>query len=405
MEYFKLLKRKTIAILWLSQLLSAIGDQIYLVSACWLAAQISPRALACVAASEYVSAFLFSFVAGVLTDRFNKKKLMIYADLGRAIAVFTLPIASLYGHISTMHLVLVGIVLGSLGVLFDPCLVATIPVLTDERSLLQATNGLIDFTKRLARALGPAIAGLLASFVAIHFLFSLNAISFLISTAGILYVSSQVDIEDINKRASDERGLFWGELLGALRLIKTHAILAWEFGSFFFANIAYALIYTTGLPLLAKERFGNNIAAYGLLISIYGVVSIIANLIEGNRKIRKPALTVFRAYALWGLGFSILALAPNIVLAGFGLAVAAISAPAVFITIVTMVQRDIPETDTGKVYSFRTAIMYSGLGLGLLLSSYLYGKFTTIMVMPCAAAAFLVIGISGILRFYKKEKV
>jgi len=97
-------------------------------------------------------------------------------------------------------------------------------------------------------------------------------------------------------------------------------------------------------------------------------------------------------------------LAPNIVLAAVGLTIATFSEQVIFITNVTMIQRDIPNRDIGKVYSFRTATTYVGLGAGLLLASYLYAKGDASKVMPGAATIYLVMGISGILRFYRKER-
>ena len=97
-------------------------------------------------------------------------------------------------------------------------------------------------------------------------------------------------------------------------------LIRWELVCYFFANFAYAIVYTAGLPLLTRQKFGDNFAAYGLLISIYGGASVIANIVMGNKKIRNPGLTIFIAYTLWGIGFMLPPLAPNIVLAAFGLA-------------------------------------------------------------------------------------
>lgn len=302
MKYIRLLKNKTIAILWLSQLLSATGDQIYLVCACWLAAQISPASIAIVAASEYLSAFCFSFLAGVLADRYNKRNLMLCSDLGRAVAVFSLPIASIFHPISIWHLAIVGICLGALGVLFDPCMIVTIPALADEQWLLQATNGLTDFTKRMARALGPALAGLLATVIPIQYLFNLDALSFLISAVGVVYIYSQInkDQEEIVIKSTQSKS-YLSDLHRGWTLIKKHMLIRWELVCYFFANFAYAIVYTAGLPLLTRQKFGDNFAAYGLLISIYGGASVIANIVMGNKKIRNPGLTIFIAYTLWGI--------------------------------------------------------------------------------------------------------
>ena len=78
MEYFRLLCRRDLAILWLSQVLSAIGDQIYLLAAIWIAVQISPAAAALVAGADFVAALICGLLGGIYTDRLNRRSAMIW---------------------------------------------------------------------------------------------------------------------------------------------------------------------------------------------------------------------------------------------------------------------------------------------------------------------------------------
>lgn len=83
---------------------------------------------------------------------------MVVSDVVRTLAVATLPIAAMFGGLGFWHLVSVGAVIGIFGALFDPALQASLPSISHSPQALQATQGLMDVTQRLARAIGPSLA-------------------------------------------------------------------------------------------------------------------------------------------------------------------------------------------------------------------------------------------------------
>jgi len=153
------LRIRHLAILWLSQVLSAIGDFFYLIAVMWIAVKVAGSAAGIVAAAEAGSMLLFGLLGGVYADRWNRRTTMMAVDILRAIAVGILPVLALTGTLQLWHLVVVAVIVGSLGALFDPALQASLPALARNPQILQATNGLMDVTRRLARALGPAWPG------------------------------------------------------------------------------------------------------------------------------------------------------------------------------------------------------------------------------------------------------
>jgi MFS family permease len=113
------------------------------------------------------------------SDRFNKAKLLISADLGRTLAVFSLPLVSMFSTLQLWHLMLVAAIVGALTSIFEPVLLTCLPRLVSRPQDLPAANGLADMAQRLARAIGPGFAGLLISIMPLYQFFSIDALTFI----------------------------------------------------------------------------------------------------------------------------------------------------------------------------------------------------------------------------------
>jgi MFS transporter, DHA3 family, macrolide efflux protein len=404
-KYFELLRRRDLAMLWLSQVLSAIGDQIYLITAVWIAIQISPTAAALVAGADFAAALICGLIGGIYTDRLNRRSAMIVVDLLRGVAVATLPIAAQFGAINTWHLVLVGVIIGAFGTLFDPCLIASLKSLTDSNESLTAMNGLTDATLRLARIVGPGVAGFLAVLMPIPQLFILDAISFFISAAGVAALDQHHDWKP-RKDAYISKG-FAGvlkELREALYTVSQHRLIAWDFASFGVLNVLWSIIFSIGLPTLIKEHFAGGIGVYGSIIGVYGLGGLIGNIILGNMSLRKPWLLRGMGNIAWGLGFLAIALAPNLNTVLIAASFAAIGGPLVNLTTVTIMQTDIPGDQIGKVYSLRSIIANCGKVLGFLFAALLFSHCPASTVIAVAATIYPLFGIAEILRFGRAKK-
>src|SRR5579871_6199336 len=125
MNFLKVLRQRQMALLWSSQVLSAIGDYLYSIAVIWIAVKVAGSAAGIVAAAQAGSALLFGLLGGVYADRWNRRKTMMIVDLARAAAVGVLPGLALTGTLRLWHLVIVAVIVGSLGALFDPALQAS----------------------------------------------------------------------------------------------------------------------------------------------------------------------------------------------------------------------------------------------------------------------------------------
>src|SRR6266568_1233727 len=137
MNFLKALRLPHIALLWVGQVLSAIGDYFFTIAVMWLAVKTSGSEAGYVAAAEGVAVMLFGMVGGVYADRWNRRNSMIVVDVIRAMVVLVLPVLALNGLLQFWHLVVVAFVIGAVGSLFNPALQASLPALTrgDEGAL------------------------------------------------------------------------------------------------------------------------------------------------------------------------------------------------------------------------------------------------------------------------------
>ncbi len=383
MAFLKVLRTRHLAILWLSQVLSAMGDYLYEIAVLWIAVKSVGSGAGIVAAAEAGSMLIFGLLGGVYADRWDRQKVMVVADTVRAIAVSVLPILALHGLLQLWHLVIVAIIIGSLSSLFDPALQACLPVLTPDMQTLQATNGLMDTTRRLARILGPGTAGLLIALLPLPHFFTLDAVSFGLSALAVLslgrhYLWKPAPNETLQRGV---RGIL-AEIAGAMRLVHNHRPLAWAIGANSFINFLWSAAFTVGVPLFTYRVLGANVGAYGLIVGAYGVGNVISNVVIGSLTIRHRVATIFVGKVILGGGFLLLAFAHSLWVALLGSALAAVGGPMGDIMTIVIMQTDLPANQLGKVFSLRMILASAGGSLGLLFAVPLFA----LLSVPVAIA-------------------
>ncbi|QYJ14533.1 Enterobactin exporter EntS [Rubrobacter xylanophilus DSM 9941] len=141
-----------------SQLLSLLGDQLYLIALPWVVLELTGSALALgtvFALGAFPRALLFP-VGGALADRVEASRLMVASGFARGLVIAGL--AALLGTGQTWAPYLVAVLLGAAASFYYPAEGSLLPRLLP-RDLLQSANGLVQGTNQLASVLGPALGG------------------------------------------------------------------------------------------------------------------------------------------------------------------------------------------------------------------------------------------------------
>ncbi|MZG16364.1 MFS transporter, partial [Streptomyces sp. SID5914] len=163
MGYVRLLRRRRVLALWGAQALSVFGDRSYAMAIMWIAwEQSGAAAMGWVAVAESVPYIVMGTLGRRIMDRFASLRALAVVDAVRVVLVALLPWA--WGAFGTPGMLALAAALGLAGAVFDPNLGALVPDLVRSEEV-QAVNGLMDLTGRIARVAGPGAAGALLAFV------------------------------------------------------------------------------------------------------------------------------------------------------------------------------------------------------------------------------------------------
>jgi len=183
---FSVFRNRSFTLLWTGQLISTIGSALTSLAASILVFRLTGSALSVglMLMATALPTVLVGLVAGVFVDRYNRKRILIAADLIRAGLVFLIPFLIPY-HLAWLYIIVA--LSSAVGQFFDPAHESVLPeVASDEE--LAAANSLMAISSFGSTAVGFAAAGLIASQFPIEWAFYLDALSFLVSAACILLV-------------------------------------------------------------------------------------------------------------------------------------------------------------------------------------------------------------------------
>jgi MFS transporter, DHA3 family, macrolide efflux protein len=404
MAILQVLHQRRLALLWCSQVLSSVGDHLYEIAVMWIATEIAGGAAGLVGAAQALPALLFGLLGGVYADRWNRRRTMISVDLARAGAVLTLPLLAQLGPLPLWPLIIVSVVVSSLGALFDPALQASLPLLAGDQRTLQATNAVMDGTRRLARAIGPSLAGLLAAALPIAHFFTLDAVTFAVSAVAVFSLRGRLAAQpQPGPPAGNQAASARADIRHALRLLRDHRLMTYALAGVGLVNIAWGIAFTVGVPLLARQALAGSVGAYGLIVGAFGAGNILSNLVVGSLPIRRRMFVISLGRLALGAGLLLLGNTTSLPLAMLAAGLAALGGPMGEIPLLTMLQSDFPADQIGKIYSLRVTIAGGGALLGLLLAAPVFAYLGVPAAISSSALAVLLVGVLGLLRFGWKE--
>jgi DHA3 family macrolide efflux protein-like MFS transporter len=396
------LRSRPIRLLWSGQVLSAVGDEVYKIALVWMAIRLSGKDAGFLAAVEAGSILTFGLLGGAWAERWQHRRLMIWVDLTRAAAVLSIPVIAYFTPLNLPILIAVAIVVSSLSAFFDPALQATLPELTDSPELLNASNGLMEATRRIARVMGPGFIGVLNLFVPLVHFFTINAASFVLSAVSIVLLGRHAPtpavVEDDGKRQSPWQGLKRSFEQTAqnplLRVMVLSCFLTWSL---------WSLCFSLGLALLVNETSPGNLSAYGFLICSYGVGNLSSNLVWGSLRIQKPQVTTFLGTLIIGTGFVAVALAPTVALQMAAAAFCGVGGPMEDLSFLNVLQNSYRGSDIARIFRLRMALAFGGIFTVFLISPLLFRLFSVSAVIGGCGAGLVCYAIFGLLRFGRSE--
>ncbi len=278
--------------LWIATVVSNIGTWMHDVGAGWLMTSLSPNPLmvALVQAATTFPIFAFALPAGALADIIDRRKLLIAAQLFGLIAAAGLSAVTLAGQASAGLLLLFTAAIATGAAFSAPAFQAIVPELVPPASLQQAV-ALNALGVNIARAIGPALGGLIIAMAGPGAVFAANALSVL----GALFVLARW------RRVAAVRTLPAEHMVGAMRAGLRYALGAPELrvvliraiGFFLFASCLWAL-----LPIIARRDLGLGPLGYGGLLTFMGLGAVTGALLMPRLRQRMGANAITLAASL-----------------------------------------------------------------------------------------------------------
>jgi DHA3 family tetracycline resistance protein-like MFS transporter len=364
------LRHRDFRLLWGGMCVSLTGDGIFLVALAWQVYELSnlPAALSLVGIAMTVPTIAFLLLGGALSDRMDRRRLMLTSDLIRGVAVGLLAVGSLTGMLELWHVAAIVAVYGTGAAFFGPAFDALVPELLPPEELAQA-NSLDQFVRPIAlRLAGPAVGGVLIETAGTGWAFAIDASTFLASALAV------ATMRPGTRPAAAAAAGVAGDIRAGLRFVRSHA---WLWGTFAAAAIAYLLFMGPTevlLTYLVKNELGGSAAELGLVFAAGGIGSVACAILVGQGGLPRKDVTFM--YLTWTVA--------TLAVAGYGLATSiwqlmlasfAFNALETAGTIAwaTMKQRHVPSALLGRVSSLDWLISIGLLPLSFALTGPVSG--------------------------------
>jgi MFS family permease len=188
----RLLGHHQFRLLWTGMTVSLVGDGVFLVALAWQVYALSnvPTALSAVMLAMSVPHVLLLLVGGVVSDRFDRRRVMLAADLVRGAALLALAVLSLSGGMAVWSVAALAVLYGAGTAFFGPAFDAIVPEIVPTDLLVEA-NSLDQFVRPTAlRLAGPALGGAVVAAVGPGWAFALDAATFAVSVWVLLLMVS-----------------------------------------------------------------------------------------------------------------------------------------------------------------------------------------------------------------------
>ena len=295
MKILRPLRDRDFALLTAGLVVSLIGDGLYLVAVAWQVYDLSntPSALALVGLAWSVGLALFLLTGGVVSDRFDRRRVMIAADIARAAALLGIGVLAATDTLEIWHLVGLVLFYAAGEAFFGPALGALIPDLVDGSQIVEA-NALSESLRQACRLfVGPALGGLIVAAAGPPTAFLVDAVTFLFSAVMIALIrkSSKGHGTSASSALDDLRGGI--AYVRSQRWIWVTLIVASLFTLFYWGPVQVLL------PYIVRNDLGGDAGTFGLVLAADGIGSILAAIFVSQRGLPRRYLTAF--YGAWSL--------------------------------------------------------------------------------------------------------
>ena len=278
---FRALKYRNFRIFFFGQSISLIGTWMQYVAMSWLVYRMTNSVfmLGVVGFASQIPAFILSPFTGVLADRHNRHKILLFTQTLALLQALILAILTMTGNIQVWHIIVMGIFLGCVNSLDIPARQSFILQMIEEKENLGNAIALNSMMFNMARLIGPSIAGVLIAITGEGMCFLINAISYVAVIASLIAMDEGIKIRkdkkvdyDIFKDLKEGFNYAFG-----FKPIRAILLLLSIIG---LMGMSYAVL----MPVFAKDVLGGGAYTLGFLMAAVGVGALAGTVYLASRK-------------------------------------------------------------------------------------------------------------------------
>ncbi len=269
---FAVFRNRNFSLMWTGQLVSTMGSALTSLAASIYVFRLTNSALSVglMLMATAAPSLLVGLFAGVFVDRFDRKKIMIAADLIRAVLVFLIPFLV---PLNVIWLYIIVMITSAVGQFFDPAHESVLPEVASDQELA-AANSLMAISSFGSTAVGFAAAGLIASSADISWAFYLDALSFILSALCIFLIR----IKPFQTEEDTSVRLVVNNLRAGVRQLFDTPILRSLFTAQVPVLIAFGLTNTLLLPFALRALKATEFE-YGLQEGLTSIGFVVGSLL------------------------------------------------------------------------------------------------------------------------------
>jgi len=371
--------------LWTAESISQVGTQVTQLAlplAAIVVLDASPFEVALLGTFEFLPFILLGLPAGVWVDRLRRRPILIAGDLGRAVALGSIPVAYVLDGLTIWQLYVVGFAVGCLTVFFDIAYQSYLPSLVGRDDLVEG-NAKLEISRSGAGLVGPTIAGVLIEWLSAPIAILVDSLSYLGSALFVLLIR-RPEPRPVHPdvAAGRERPGMRQDVAEGIRYVVGHRYLRWIALSTATSNLFSTMVFAILLVYLVRQ-LGMSAGVIGVIFAIGNIGFLLGALITTRltRRIRLgPAIVLGATVSSLGLLFIPLATAETAfaflvaegLLFGFGSVVYNVSQ-------VSFRQAITPERMQGRMNASMRFIVWGTIPIGSIVGGALG---TTIGLLP-----------------------
>lgn len=385
--------------LFLARVTSAIGDKFFTLSLLWwlISFENGKILVSLSMAFTFLPSVIFSTIAGALSDRHNKKYLMLFADFTRAFILTIVLLLYISSILSPYILLIFVFVLYSFAPLFETSTASSIPLVVSKQHLSSAVaidSSSIGISNVLGAMLGSIFIAVLGFKGAIIF----NIVTYLLSFAFVFFINRQLTTNVQNNS-------FLDDIKQGLRYIskeKTNTLKLLIFFAFINLFISPILIL---IPVAVKFILNEDVKWFAIIETFFASGTILGAFIMSFKKdIKNNIIILMLTIFLFSVSYFIIAFSKNAILTSLMGFLCGFSISVGNVSIISYFQYLIDDEYKGRFFSLVNVIVYAVMPLSFIVNGFLIEAFEPQKIIIVNSTLSFIFAIYGFIKFRNFNK-